>query len=930
MRIRIPSRRSRLQVERLENRELLSGAPVWSGYAGNAQHTALSSVASQSLDAVRWSTPVDLQPPGFLGIHYGSPMVTAANTVLVPVKTTSGGGFQVEAHSGLDGSLLWTQTTNYTVPSARWTPSFGPTLTPSNRLYYQEIGGLVDYCDNPDTAGATQTGQFCFYGMSNYNQDPTDYNAHVQICTPLTSDASGNIYFGYVVTGSTPLNLKSGIVRIDPSGNATAVTVTSAAGDSNITSVQYNSAPALSNDGTSAYVGVTAGGGYGYLLQLDSTTLATLAKVKPIDPHTGNPASLLNISTASPMVGPDGDVFFGVFENPCCSNNDRGWMMHYSGDLSQTKTPGAFGWDDTASIVPTTMVPGYTTSSPYLIFTKYNNYVGIGTGNGENKVAILDPDVSMTDPITGATIMNEVETILGPTPSPEGGVDEWCINSGVVDPATDSVLVNSEDGHLYRWCLDENVLMQATFLANPTSEAYTPTIIGADGTVYAINDAVLDAVGQTATISGQIYNDLNGNGTQDGGEPGLSGQSVDLLDSSGNVLATTTTDSNGNYAFHELGAGAYAIQDVTPAGWLQTTPNPSVTLSATQQVSGISVGVFQRVSLGGAVYNDLNDNHVRDSGEPGLANVIIQLNGAAAATTDANGNYAITGVGPGTYSISAIIPAAYVETSPTGGVLSVTTSSGNNVTNANFANAVPTLTLDNGQTGYSENGKGWQTLNQGWNGTSRTHAGDNTNKLYASWTFTQKGGIPSGKYEFFVTYVPAAGRDLTASYLIYDGNTKRGKASVDQTASPGDALYQGLGWKSLGSFNVVHGRAVVQLRVDPNGSVDADGVLIIPAGAAATPQGLPVMADISGTPGDDVPGVITDLQMIGVSAPTASTDAAPVTPAANGGIVALSAALPESTSALALQAQAIDLVFHNKSAAGQSDWDQSLILAPAF
>ena len=37
---------------------------------------------------------------------------------------------------------------------------------------------------------------------------------------------------------------------------------------------------------------------------------------------------------------------------------------------------------------------------------------------------------------------------------------------------------------------------QSVSLAPPTGEAYTPTVIGVDGTVYAINNATLFAVGQ--------------------------------------------------------------------------------------------------------------------------------------------------------------------------------------------------------------------------------------------------------------------------------------------------------------------------------------------------------------------------------------------------------------------------------------------------
>ena len=75
------------------------------------------------------------------------------------------------------------------------------------------------------------------------------------------------------------------------------------------------------------------------------------------------------------------------------SNHDRGWLLHFNSSLTQTQDcPGAFGWDDTASVVPASMVPSYNGNSSYLLMTKYNNYADPGLGgDGVNKIAILDP-----------------------------------------------------------------------------------------------------------------------------------------------------------------------------------------------------------------------------------------------------------------------------------------------------------------------------------------------------------------------------------------------------------------------------------------------------------------------------------------------------------------------------------------------------------
>ena len=482
----------------------------WGGFGGGPQHQAISSVASQPLNAIRWQTPVDLSPQysgTSLLIHYGSPVVTQANTVIVPVKTGATDGFRIDARNGADGTLIWSQLTDYTFPTHNWTPSYGPTLAIGNRIYFPGAGGTVYWRDNVDSPTANTSGQIAFYGLSNYNADRTAYNSGISISTPLTADAAGNIYFGYRTIGANPLGITDGFARIAPNGSSLFTSASTASAGAFGHAVT-NAAPAVSLDGAHIYVVVSSGLGFsqGNLLRLNSTTLALESSVTLKDAKTGNNAFLPDDGSASPMVGPDGDVYFGVFDNPSGSNHYRGWMLHFSSDLTQSKTPGAFGWDNTASVVPSVMVPSYHGTSTYLLMTKYNNYVS-GGGDGVNKIAILDPNATMIDPITGATVMLEVLTIAGATQDSEYpnyplAVREWCINTAVVDPATKSILANSEDGKLYRWDLTTNTFSQVVTLTPGIGEAYTPTLIGADGAVYAINNGTLFSVGYD-------INDLN-------------------------------------------------------------------------------------------------------------------------------------------------------------------------------------------------------------------------------------------------------------------------------------------------------------------------------------------------------------------------------------------------------------------------------------
>jgi len=436
--------------------------------------------------------------PGDGMTHYGSPLITRSNTVIVPVKTGAD-SFVVRGASGSNGVVKWTLGTDYVMPPHDWIPSYSPALTPKNRLYYPGGGGTVYYCDNPDSSNAVVAGQIAFYGLSNYLANTNAYRSSVFIHTPITSDRYGNIYFGFVATNSPPLNLVSGLARIDFNGNGTWIAASNMVSNLAINKVVMNCAPALSNDHRTLYVAVNSAGyvtfdqssTYGCLVALDSRTLAPLASVRLYDvAYTNNNALVLDEASAAPTVGPDGDVYYGVLEDPQTSNHDRGWLLHFDSTLTHKKLPGPFGWDATASVVPSNAVPSYSGSSPYLVATKFNNSVG-GGGNGVDHLGIFDPRQSMVDPISGQTVMNVALEVVGYVNN-----DEWCVNSVVVDPSTKAIVSINEDGNLYRWDLTANALTQTNNIGTGYYEAYTPTMVGVDGTAYAISGGVLYAVGK--------------------------------------------------------------------------------------------------------------------------------------------------------------------------------------------------------------------------------------------------------------------------------------------------------------------------------------------------------------------------------------------------------------------------------------------------
>ena len=81
-----------------------------------------------------------------------------------------------------------------------------------------------------------------------------------------------------------------------------------------------------------------------------------------------------------------------------------------------------------------------------------------------------------------------------------------------------------------------------------------------------------------ATIGDRVWNDQDRNGV-DNGEPGVPGVTVILKDASGNEVARTTTDANGNYRFEGLLPGTYSVSIEVPAGYEAVATSKDVTVA---------------------------------------------------------------------------------------------------------------------------------------------------------------------------------------------------------------------------------------------------------------------------------------------------------------------------------------------------------------
>ncbi len=163
---------------------------------------------------------------------------------------------------------------------------------------------------------------------------------------------------------------------------------------------------------------------------------------------------------------------------------------------------------------------------------------------------------------------------------------------------------------------------------------------------------------RTANIGDNVWHDLNANGVQDGGEPGLGGVTVTVHRSDSSVAGTTTTDSSGGYYFLQLTPGSYYIQFTPPPGFVFSTPASGTTsvftLFSEQSRMDLDAGLYQLATVGGNMWEDMDVDGIQDAGEPVSGALCMQatLNPPGTTIPIGGGAYTFTNLLPGTYSIS--------------------------------------------------------------------------------------------------------------------------------------------------------------------------------------------------------------------------------------------------------------------------------------
>jgi hypothetical protein len=215
-----------------------------------------------------------------------------------------------------------------------------------------------------------------------------------------------------------------------------------------------------------------------------------------------------------------------------------------------------------------------------------------------------------------------------------------------------------------------------------------------------INQATATRTPTPINVGNFVWDDLDHDGRQDAGEPGIAGVTVQLWNAAKtNLIDSAVTNASGSYTLTAPTPGDYRVRVLLPAPAVdQFSPknqaggndqedsdiNPSGTNfgftdiysfgSNLISITTIDAGIIvyrpptptrtpTPINVGNFIWHDLNGDGVQTAGEPGVQHVLVQLWNAAktnlidSAVTNANGSYTLTAPTPGDYRVRVLLPS---------------------------------------------------------------------------------------------------------------------------------------------------------------------------------------------------------------------------------------------------------------------------------
>jgi len=335
-------------------------------------------------------------------------------------------------------------------------------------------------------------------------------------------------------------------------------------------------------------------------------------------------------------------------------------------------------------------------------------YISTNAVPGSEFVKIDNDTLHISNPVSGTVYTSEFGDVMAadlsisktgvPDPVAVGGILTYTIvytNDGPSD-ANDVVITDTLDDHVsFSGLVSVNppmdnfnqsgqILTWTKSLVNPGTSGeivfnatVQPDALGVITNTIQISASTADqkpennqdqitvSIGDPtkATIYGYAFEDINGNGEKDSGEPGIPGVVVKL-----DQIITATTDAGGLYFFTTSVSGTHAVVETQPPGYLSTTPD-EVHLA-------VMLGEIYRVDFGdapddagfaaiyGTVFEDSNSDGTWDVSETGLENVTITLSATESISTDLYGRFTFSTTITGDHTVVETDPDYYFSTTP--------------------------------------------------------------------------------------------------------------------------------------------------------------------------------------------------------------------------------------------------------------------------